>query len=116
MTTGPVLSVRNIRRSFGAHAALDGVSLDVAEGEVVAVIGPSGSGKSTLVRCVHQLEPIDSGAMYLDGDLLGYEHSGAGLRPCTRTWASLMLRSTVQWGKSWNCWNTMPMRRRCSAT
>ncbi|WP_439658384.1 amino acid ABC transporter ATP-binding protein [Lentzea sp. HUAS TT2] len=81
MTTGPVLSVRNIRRSFGEHAALDGVSLDVAEGEVVAVIGPSGSGKSTLVRCVHQLEPIDSGAMYLDGDLLGYEHSGAGLRP-----------------------------------
>ncbi|HEX7305636.1 amino acid ABC transporter ATP-binding protein [Lentzea sp.] len=81
MTDGPVLSVRNIRRSFGEHAALDGVSLDVAQGEVVAVLGPSGSGKSTLVRCVHQLEPIDSGAMYLDGELLGYEHSAGGLRP-----------------------------------
>ncbi|QFZ20839.1 amino acid ABC transporter ATP-binding protein [Saccharothrix syringae] len=81
VTGGPVLSVRNIRRSFGAHAALDGVSLDVAQGEVVAVIGPSGSGKSTLVRCVHQLEPIDSGAMYLDGDLLGYERAGGRLRP-----------------------------------
>jgi ABC-type polar amino acid transport system ATPase subunit len=81
MTPGPVLSVRNIRRSFGEHAALDGVSLDVAEGEVVAVIGPSGSGKSTLVRCVHQLEPIDSGAMYLDGELLGFAHDGRALRP-----------------------------------
>ncbi|MGB3438174.1 MAG: amino acid ABC transporter ATP-binding protein [Actinophytocola sp.] len=77
----PVLSVANIRRSLGAHAALDDVSLDVAEGEVVAVIGPSGSGKSTLVRCVHQLEPIDSGAMYLDGELLGHERDGATLRP-----------------------------------
>ncbi|USX54648.1 amino acid ABC transporter ATP-binding protein [Lentzea sp. HUAS12] len=80
MTGVPVLSVRNIRRSFGEHAALDGVSLDVAQGEVVAVIGPSGSGKSTLVRCVHQLEPIDSGAMYLDGELLGHEHAGDRVR------------------------------------
>ncbi|CAM3518507.1 amino acid ABC transporter ATP-binding protein [Kibdelosporangium persicum] len=78
---GPVLSIRNVRRSFGTHAALDGVSLDVEQGEVVAVIGPSGSGKSTLVRCVHQLEPIDSGAMYLDGELLGYEHHAGRLRP-----------------------------------
>jgi ABC-type polar amino acid transport system ATPase subunit len=78
---GPVLRVENIRRRFGTHTALDGVSLDVAEGEVVAIIGPSGSGKSTLVRCVHQLEPIDSGAMYLDGDLLGFEHDNGRLRP-----------------------------------
>ncbi|MFD5825283.1 amino acid ABC transporter ATP-binding protein [Lentzea sp. NPDC060358] len=81
MTDVPVLSVRNIRRSFADHAALDGVSLDVGQGEVVAVIGPSGSGKSTLVRCVHQLEPIDSGALYLDGELLGHEFAGGRLRP-----------------------------------
>ncbi|TDE56342.1 amino acid ABC transporter ATP-binding protein [Nonomuraea mesophila] len=61
--------------------ALDGVNLDVQEGEVVAVIGPSGSGKSTLVRCVHQLEGIDGGAMYLDGELLGYETHRGHLRP-----------------------------------
>lgn len=76
-----VLSVRNIRRCFGSLAALDGVSLDVAEGEVVVVIGPSGSGKSTLVRCIHQLERIDEGTMYLDGDLLGYESKWGHLRP-----------------------------------
>src|SRR5690606_22245335 len=43
--------------------------------------GPSGSGKSTLVRCIDQLESIDGGSMYLDGELLGYEHHGARLRP-----------------------------------
>ena len=70
-------------QGFGANVALDGVDLEVAEGEVVVVVGPSGSGKSTLVRCVHQLEPIDGGAMYLDGELLGYERHRGGLRPLT---------------------------------
>ncbi|ALE73366.1 arginine ABC transporter ATP-binding protein [Pseudonocardia sp. EC080610-09] len=79
----PVLSLRGTTKRFGDHTALDAVDLDVAEGEVVVVIGPSGSGKSTLVRCVHQLESIDGGGMYLDGELLGYsEHRGA-LRPLT---------------------------------
>jgi ABC-type polar amino acid transport system ATPase subunit len=77
----PVLSVRGLRKVFGDHVALDGVDLDVMEGEVVVVLGPSGSGKSTLVRCVHQLESIDGGAAYLDGDLLGYELSRGHLRP-----------------------------------
>jgi polar amino acid transport system ATP-binding protein len=77
----PVLRVRNVRKAFGSHAALDGVDLDVAAGEVVAIIGPSGSGKSTLVRCVDQLESIDAGAMYLDGELLGHQRRGDVLRP-----------------------------------
>jgi polar amino acid transport system ATP-binding protein len=78
---GTVLKVRDIRRAFGPVKALDGVSLDVHEGEVVVVIGPSGSGKSTLVRCIHQLEVIDDGSMYLDGELLGYEMKRGHLRP-----------------------------------
>jgi polar amino acid transport system ATP-binding protein len=77
----PVLSLHHVSKRFGDHAALDGVSLDVHEGEVVVVVGPSGSGKSTLVRCVHQLEAIDGGAMHLDGELLGYEPHRGGLRP-----------------------------------
>jgi len=77
----PVLEVRGLRKTFGDHAALDGVDLSVYEGEVVAILGPSGSGKSTLVRCIDQLESIDGGAMYLDGELLGYEEIRGHLRP-----------------------------------
>ncbi|WNE95165.1 amino acid ABC transporter ATP-binding protein [Streptomyces luomodiensis] len=81
MTGEPALRVRGIRKNFADHTALDGVDLDVAEGEVVVVIGPSGSGKSTLIRCVHQLETIDAGAIYLDDELLGYERRRGTLRP-----------------------------------
>ena len=79
MTT--VLQVRDVVKRFGETTALAGVSLDVREGEVVAVLGPSGSGKSTLVRCVHQLQPIDAGAMYLDGELLGHSVEKGVIRP-----------------------------------
>jgi ABC-type polar amino acid transport system ATPase subunit len=87
-----VLQVRRLTKRFGSHTALDAVDLDVAEGEVVVVIGPSGSGKSTLVRCVHQLEPIDGGAMYLDGELLGHEEHKGGLRPLTPRGAAAQRR------------------------
>ena len=80
MTAPPVIQVRNLVKRYGSFEALRGISLDVNEGEVVAIIGPSGSGKSTLVRCLHQLESIDGGAAYLDGALLGFERQGTQLR------------------------------------
>ena len=66
--TDPVLSVRGVVKRYGDRTVLDGISLDVREHEVVAVIGSSGSGKSTLLRCVDLLEEIDDGDIFLDGE------------------------------------------------
>ncbi len=64
--SGPLLRVREVHKAFGANAVLRGVTLDVATGEVVSLIGASGSGKSTLLRCVNGLETVDAGSVHLD--------------------------------------------------
>lgn len=65
--SAPKISLRNVRKAFGENTVLDGIDLDVANGEVITLIGASGSGKSTLLRCTNLLEPIDDGTVLLDG-------------------------------------------------
>ena len=65
--TAPVLRLEGVRKAFGSTTVLDGVDLDVARDEVVALIGASGSGKSTLLRTVNLLETVDDGRIVLDG-------------------------------------------------
>ena len=65
-----MLSVENVRKSFGGLPVLKGISLEVRQGEVLAVIGPSGSGKNTLLRCITQLERVDSGKITICGETL----------------------------------------------
>jgi polar amino acid transport system ATP-binding protein len=62
-----MLRIEHVRKSFGDKLVLDDISLDIAAHEVVCLIGASGSGKSTLLRCINLLEPIDDGAIWLDG-------------------------------------------------
>jgi len=63
----PVLRLEGVRKAFGDTTVLDGIDLDVARDEVVALIGASGSGKSTLLRTVNLLETVDDGRITLDG-------------------------------------------------
>ena len=73
----PVFSMRDVSKSFGSTQVLRGISLDVAPGEVVAIIGPSGGGKSTLLRCATTLERIDAGSVAF-GDLTVAETGADG--------------------------------------
>ncbi|MEM6480186.1 MAG: amino acid ABC transporter ATP-binding protein [Pseudomonadota bacterium] len=62
------LRLSEVVKEFGAHRVCDGVSLDIEAGEMVCLIGASGAGKSTLLRCINLLEPIEDGAIFLDGE------------------------------------------------
>ncbi|TQM26141.1 amino acid ABC transporter ATP-binding protein (PAAT family) [Nocardia bhagyanarayanae] len=63
-------------KNFGALQVLKGISLEVARGEVLCLIGPSGSGKSTFLRCINHLEQVNAGRLYVDGELVGYRQKG----------------------------------------
>ncbi len=65
-----MIKVEHIRKNFGKLHALKDVSLEVNQGEIVSLIGPSGSGKSTLLRCIHGLEKVDQGKIYMNGELM----------------------------------------------
>jgi polar amino acid transport system ATP-binding protein len=67
-----MVRAEQIVKSFGSLQVLNGVDLSVRPGQVVVIIGPSGSGKTTLLRCINHLEKIDSGRIYVQGQLVGY--------------------------------------------
>ena len=67
----PLVRAVDVRKRFGDFNALQGITLDIAPGEVLCVIGPSGSGKSTFLRCINQLETVTDGALWVAGELVG---------------------------------------------
>jgi polar amino acid transport system ATP-binding protein len=70
MTTSPIIDIQQLRKSFGSNEVLKGIDLQVAPGEVIAIIGKSGSGKSTLLRCINGLEVFQSGSLSVQGQPL----------------------------------------------
>jgi polar amino acid transport system ATP-binding protein len=71
----PMIRISDLHKSYGSVDVLNGIYLDVAVGEVLVIIGPSGSGKSTLLSCINFLEPFQRGAITINGEPVGYEHS-----------------------------------------
>ena len=63
----PIVSIKDVHKSFGSLEVLKGVSMDIKKGEVICIIGPSGSGKSTLIRCINALNDIQGGSITLEG-------------------------------------------------
>ena len=66
----PLVDLKDVVKRYGQHTVLDGVSLTVEKGEIIAIIGRSGSGKSTMLRCINGLEPIQGGTVTFDGTVV----------------------------------------------
>jgi polar amino acid transport system ATP-binding protein len=74
-----VMHAQDVHKRFGRLEVLKGITLDIARGETVCIIGPSGSGKSTFLRCINHLEKIDSGRIEVNGHLIGYRERNGKL-------------------------------------
>jgi len=74
-----MVRAENVVKRFGSLTVLNGVDLSVKRRQVVVVIGPSGSGKTTMLRCINHLEKIDSGRIYIEGQLVGYREQAGRL-------------------------------------
>lgn len=71
----PMVEADRVYKRFGRNEVLRGITLSVAPGEVMCLLGPSGSGKSTFLRCINHLERIDAGQLRVDGELVGYREA-----------------------------------------
>lgn len=65
-----IFQAKNIKKNFGELTVLENLSFEVDKNEIAAILGPSGIGKSTLLKCIVQLEPLDSGSFILNGETL----------------------------------------------
>src|SRR5256714_4110195 len=71
-----MVKAEGVHKRYGRLEVLKGITLEVQPGEVMCILGPSGSGKTTFIRCINHLEKIDSGRLWVDGELVGYRQAG----------------------------------------
>jgi polar amino acid transport system ATP-binding protein len=74
--TDVMVKAEGVRKHYGRNEVLRGIDLEVANGDVLCIIGPSGSGKSTFLRCINHLEKVDGGRLSVGGQLVGYREQG----------------------------------------
>jgi polar amino acid transport system ATP-binding protein len=79
----PLVRALNVMKRFHGNEVLKGIDLTVHPGEVVCLLGPSGSGKTTFLRCINQLETIEGGRIWVDGDLVGFREAEGHLHHLT---------------------------------
>ena len=77
--TPPMVKAESVHKWFGRIEVLCGIDLEVANGEVLCIVGPSGGGKSTFLRCLNHLERVDAGRLSVAGHLVGYREKGGKL-------------------------------------
>jgi polar amino acid transport system ATP-binding protein len=105
MSDTPMVRAAGVHKRYGAVECLRGITLDVAHGEVMCLIGPSGSGKSTFLRCINHLERINSGLLAVDGELVGYRQVGDTLHELRE---SEVVRKRAQIGMVFQHFNLFP--------
>lgn len=101
------LSVRNIRKSFGTHEVLRGISLDAKDGDVISLLGASGSGKSTFLRCINLLEIANDGEIWVDGEQIRMIHKNGHSRPASHKQVDHIRSELGMVFQSFNLWSHM---------
>ncbi|HEY4192079.1 MAG TPA: ATP-binding cassette domain-containing protein [Mesorhizobium sp.] len=101
------LSVRDIRKSFGTHEVLRGISLEAKDGDVISVLGSSGSGKSTFLRCINLLEIADAGEIWVDGEQIRMAQKAGRNRPASQKQVDHIRSELGMVFQSFNLWSHM---------
>src|ERR1700754_5097362 len=101
------LSVRNIRKSFGTHEVLRGISLDAEDGDVISLLGASGSGKSTFLRCINLLETASDGEIWVDGEEIRMVHKNGRSKPASQKQVDHIRSELGMVFQSFNLWSHM---------
>jgi len=105
--TEPALRVENIRKSFGGHEVLKGISMSAAKGDVVAILGASGSGKSTFLRCINLLETPTDGKVWLKGEEMRMTSRQGERRPADLRQVERMRARLAMVFQGFNLWSHM---------
>jgi octopine/nopaline transport system ATP-binding protein len=101
------LSVRNIRKSFGTHEVLRGISLEAQDGDVISLLGSSGSGKSTFLRCINLLEIASDGEIWVDGEQIRMLHKNGKSKPASQKQVDHIRSELGMVFQSFNLWSHM---------